>query len=162
MAAKELLDDTKGGPHAYKCRVAANFLPESADGSNNVLTDGTKEFGYILCTLISNLEETFIISPESKPLDGILRAVCFGKLSAAEVMQVMGLAYRGGKHIQEEAVTYRPINDLRIDIEEEGPTWKWRRCCIDGQIVSIEEGGWMTITNGGVGNTFFEVLVPQV
>lgn len=162
MVATELLDDTKGGPHLYKCRVAANFLSESDNDIKNILTDGTKEFGYIVCTLISNLEEAFTISPESKPLDGTLRTVCFGNLSGADVMKIMGLAYQGGKHIQDERITYKPIKDLRIDTEEEGSTWKWRRCCVDGQIVAIEEGGWMAITNGGIGNNLFEIMVPQV
>jgi hypothetical protein len=34
---------------------------------------------------------------------------------------------------------------LRIDFEEEGEDWKWRRCCVDGLIVGVEEGGWMEV-----------------
>lgn len=158
MVAKELLGDPKG-PHPYKCRIAASF-PESTNNSKNILTDGTKEFGYILCTLISNLEETFTISPESKPMDGKLRAVCFGNLSGEDVQKVMMGAYQGGVHVKDESVTYEAVDRLRIDLEEEGPGWKWRRCCIDGQIVAIEEGGWMTVTNGGVGSRLLDILVP--
>lgn len=160
MIAKELLGDPDG-PHAYKCRVTANFPPGSSGDSKNILTDGTREFGYILCTLISNLEETFTISPESKPIDGKLRAVCFGNLSGETVQKIMTGAYQGGQHVKDQRVTYESIDGLKIDLDEEGPEWKWRRVCIDGQIVAIEEGGWMNITNGGVGSELLEILVPR-
>jgi hypothetical protein len=59
----------------------------------------------------------------------------------------MTLAYDGGKHItgDEKLVGYEDVDSLRIDFQEDGEDGKWRRVCIDGSIVKIEEGGWMEV-----------------
>lgn len=161
MIAQELLGG-ENGPHAYKCRLMPNLLSTLSSETSSKSTDNKKTvYGYILSTLVSNLEETFTISPDSKPLDGKLRTICFGNEPAAKVMGLMGGAYAGGKHVEDKStVAYEPVERLRIDFEEEGESWKWRRCCIDGLIVAVEEGGWMEVINGGLGKGLLEVLVP--
>lgn len=149
MIAQELLGSERG-PHVYKCRLTPNLLSNESNTG----------YGYILSTSVSNLEQTFTISPDSKPLDGKLRTVCFGNEPAARVMNLMGGAYAGGKHVEDKAVAYEAAEKLRVDFDEEGESWKWRRCCIDGLIVAVEEGGWMEVTNGGYGKGLLEVLVP--
>lgn len=69
-------------------------------------------------------------------------------------MEIMTKAYDSGKHVDVEwetedgvkqKVDYEAIDGLRIDFNEPGESWKWRRCCIDGLTVAIEEGGWVEI-----------------
>ncbi|KAG9240768.1 ATP-NAD kinase-like domain-containing protein [Calycina marina] len=142
MAANELLnpDEGKSPPHAYKAEVKV-----SSDGEEmEVVGDG--EHGYVLASLVSNLERTFTVSPESdKYPNGRLRLVQFGALDAGNVMKIMGAAYQGGAHIKLDEVLYREIDKLEVSFKEGGENWKWRRCCIDGTIVGIEEGGWMKV-----------------
>jgi diacylglycerol kinase family enzyme len=104
-----------------------------------------KKHGYVLASMVSNLEKAFTISPASKPLDGQLRVVNFGPLNGEQTMEVMKGAYANGKHIESEEVGYDAVEGMRIDFLEEGEEWKWRRCCIDGLIVGVEEGGWMEV-----------------
>ena len=76
-------------PHAYKAEV---LLDEKAIDR--------REHGYVLASLVSNLEKTFTISPASKPMNGKLRVVHFGALSGEETTEVMKAAYAGGKHVE--------------------------------------------------------------
>ncbi|OAG08250.1 uncharacterized protein CC84DRAFT_1162227 [Paraphaeosphaeria sporulosa] len=137
MAAKEALYPADGSPpHPYRASVSVLHgsdwqpLPE-------------EEHMYVLATMVSNLEKPFCISPKTKPLDGSLWLVHFGPTSGDEAMRVMGLAYAGGKHVEDPMVRYEEVDGLRIEFhEDEG---KWRRVCIDGKIVRVEEGGWVEI-----------------
>ncbi|TAQ89512.1 hypothetical protein B7494_g2170 [Chlorociboria aeruginascens] len=147
LVAKELLSPEDGGPpHAYQATV--------------LLTEGgkeqevkRKEHGYVLATLVSNLEKTFTISPHSTPLDGQIRVVHFGATTGEQTMQIMRGAYDSGSHIGmewedgREKVGYNTVDKLRIKFLEEGEGWKWRRCCVDGLIVGVEQGGFMEIEN---------------
>jgi len=146
--AKDLLFPEDGHkPHAYKA---------------DVLLDGKmierKEHGYVLASLVSNLEKTFTISPASKPMDGKLRVVHFGALSGEGAMEVMKAAYAGGKHTEMSEVGYETVEILKIQFKEEGESWKWRRCCVDGLIVGVEEGGWMEVGLVGKGNEAVDVV----
>lgn len=115
-----------------------------------------QEHGYILLTLVSNLEKTFTISPASEPLDGKLRIVHFGPEGGEEVGRIMALAYQGGKHVGEEKVAYEEVRGMRIEFlemdgdeksgAEDDMEGRWRRVCIDGLIVMVEEGGWMEVS----------------
>lgn len=149
LVAKDLLFPEDGGkPHAYKADV-------SLDGKTIERT----EHGYVLASLVSNLEKTFTISPASKPLDGKLRVVHFGALGGGDAMEVMKAAYAGGKHIEMNEVGYAAVDTLRIDFKEEGESWKWRRCCIDGLIVGVEKGGWVEIGLVGKGKEAVDVVI---
>jgi diacylglycerol kinase family enzyme len=138
MAAKEALYPSDGAmPHAYKAKVSLL--------RNNGLWEALpeQEHMYVLSTLVSNLEGTFCISPASRPLDGSMHLVHFGPTSGAEAMRIMGLAYAGGKHVEDPAVRYEDIKGLKVELlEDEG---RWRRVCVDGKIVRVEEGGWVEV-----------------
>lgn len=138
LAAKEnLFPDHGHGPHKYAGKVSVL----RKDGQWHVME--RKEHAYVLATLVSNLEKTFVISPDSKSLDGQLRLVHFGPMSGEEVMKIMMAAYDGGKHVQDRRVIYDEIDGLRIDFDEEDE--RWRRVCVDGKIVRVDKGGWVEI-----------------
>ncbi|KAF7443974.1 LCB5 Sphingosine kinase and enzyme related to eukaryotic diacylglycerol kinase [Pyrenophora tritici-repentis] len=99
MAAKEALYPADGSPpHPYKAKLSVS------KGKGVWSEFAEDEHMYVLATLVSNLEQPFCISPESKPLDGSLHIVHFGPRNGDEVMRIMGLAYQGGKHVQDEEV----------------------------------------------------------
>lgn len=138
MAAKQALYPDDGAlPHAYAGWVSVL----NSSGEWERIAGDTHL--YTLATLVSNLEAPFCISPASGPLDGSLHLVYFGPTSGDEAMRIMGLAYQGGKHVHDEMVRYQAIEGLRIEFkEEEG---RWRRVCVDGKIVRVEEGGWVEV-----------------
>lgn len=98
---------------------------------------------YVLLTFASHLERTFTISPASRPLDGRLRLVHFAPVAGARAMEIMMLAYQGGRHVAEPEVDYDAVDGLRIDVDE--PDERWRRICVDGSIVALEEKGWVEV-----------------
>ncbi|KAH7077487.1 ATP-NAD kinase-like domain-containing protein [Paraphoma chrysanthemicola] len=140
MAAKEALYPGDGSlPHPYRGKVSVlkgdewRALPE-------------EQHLYTLATLVSHLEAPFCISPKSRPLDGSLHLVHFGPTTGDEAMRMMGLAYQGGKHVDDEKVRYEEVEGVRIEFaEKEG---RWRRVCVDGKIVRVEEGGWVEVSKG--------------
>ncbi|PNS13802.1 hypothetical protein CAC42_3295 [Sphaceloma murrayae] len=129
MVAKELLFPSDGTTHhSYKGTVKVKD-PYSKEWEE---TGGT-EHSYVLATLVSNLEKTFTISPDSKTLDGMMRLIRVSATDGTHLMKVMEAAYQDGKHVSMEGVAYREIDGLRIDFAEEED--RWRRVCIDGKIV---------------------------
>lgn len=142
MAAQELLSPTDGSPsHRYRGKVS---LLKITSGGHEVWEPlDRQEHMYILATLVSNLTKTLTISPSSKPLDGQLRLVHFGPMEGDEVMRIMAKAEQGGLHVKENAVIYEDITGLRIDFEEDDALW--RRVCVDGNIVQVNEGGWLEV-----------------
>ena len=140
MAAKEALYPADGSPpHAYKAKLSVS----NKNGEWNALSE--EEHTYVLATLVSNLEQPFCISPESKPLDGSLHLVHFGPRSGDDVMRIMGLAYQGGLHVKEEEVRYESIEGLRIEFQGLGDDARWRRICVDGKIVRVNGEGWVEV-----------------
>lgn len=137
MVARELL----GEGHAYSATV---------ETSGSEL--GTARFGYILATMVSNLEKTFTISPHSEPLDGQLRLVHFGDVGGQKTMEIMAAAYNEGSHVGmkwttedggEQGVGYEAVEEVKVTTLEEDA--RWRKVCIDGTIVEIPRGGSMTV-----------------
>ncbi|EEH21359.1 hypothetical protein PABG_03575 [Paracoccidioides brasiliensis Pb03] len=151
MAAKELLFPSDGSPaHVYKGQV----MVTTTKGKGGVLqTRPLKqtEHMYVLVTLCSTLEKGFTISPESRPLDGRLRFVYFGPLGSEEIMEIMQLAATGGRHVMEkrDVVGYEEVEGVRIDFCEGEREERWRRVCVDGTIVVVEDGGWVEVKKGG-------------
>jgi diacylglycerol kinase family enzyme len=149
MAAKEALHPSDGSePHKYKAVVSvlrAGDGPE-AERWQKIQRD---EHMYILATLVSNLEKTFTISPASKPFEGRLRLVHFGPSTGEEVMRVMGMAYQGGKHVEDPLIEYEDIEGLRIEFKGLEEDKKWRRICVDGKIVRVESDGWVEVRKEG-------------
>jgi diacylglycerol kinase family enzyme len=148
IAAGELMKE----PHAYHGRVSILPSAQHSSGSRDWTPlqhadKGIDEHSYILATLVSRLEATFVISPRSQPLSCNLRLVALPHLEAAELGKILGLAYQGGKHVEEKHVTYREIDGVRIEFkEEEG---RWRTICVDGRIVEVEEEGWVEVRREG-------------
>ncbi|KAI1437138.1 ATP-NAD kinase-like domain-containing protein [Xylaria sp. CBS 124048] len=146
MVAAELLRES----HAYKATVELDLSSTNTKDSSTRRLD-RDEHGYILATLVSNLEKTFCISPASEPLDGQLRLVHFAPVDGLKTMAVMNAAYDGGKHVgmrlgekeEEGGVGYEEINEIRITTHEEDS--RWRKVCIDGTIVEIPAGGRMVV-----------------
>ncbi|KAF4553666.1 Hypothetical protein D9617_6g093970 [Elsinoe fawcettii] len=138
MVAKELLFPVEGAHHAYlgSVKVKDPYTHEWEEA-------GATQHSYVLATMVSNLEKTFTISPDSKTLDGMMRLVRMGSMEGKELMGVMEGAYQDGKHVGLEGVHYREIEGMRIEMaeKEEG----WRRICVDGKIVALEEGGWVQV-----------------
>ncbi|KAI9820375.1 MAG: hypothetical protein M1827_005999 [Pycnora praestabilis] len=146
MAAKELLSPSDGStPHRYRAKVTMMKRSSEESGIEAYETINREDHMYILATLVSNLEKNLLISPSSKPLDGQLRLVHFGPLPADEVMNIMGLAYQDGRHVKEAGVGYDDVEGIRIDYERGEKEERWRRVCIDGKIVVVNEGGWVEV-----------------
>lgn len=74
-------------------------------------------------------------------------------------MKIMTEAYNAGNHVNLDVVSYESIDGMRIDLREEGGDWKWRRFCIDGVTVAVEENGWMEVRRLGPGSEAVDVLV---
>jgi hypothetical protein len=72
-----------------------------------------------------------------------MRLVSFGAMDAGELTKILGLAYQGGKHVEDKSVRYEAIEGLRIDFGEDEEMW--RQVCIDGKIVAVEQGGWVEV-----------------
>ena len=143
MAAKELLYPSSGDEtHKYNGIVTFTML-NSETRKVYTKTINSSQHMYVLATLVPNLERDFRISPDSKALDGRLRVIHFGPMSPERAMQLMGLAYQNGKHVHEETVTYTEVEGLKIELLEEDE--KWRRVCIDGKIITVQQGGWMEV-----------------
>ncbi|KAF2487930.1 ATP-NAD kinase-like domain-containing protein, partial [Neohortaea acidophila] len=140
MAANEsLFPAGESMPHAYKGQVSTLRTGEKAEWERVARS----EHGYILATLVSNLEAAFTISPSSRPLDGQLRLVHFAHVSGKEAMEIMMEAYQAGKHVEKARVGYEEIEAVKIEFyEEEG---RWRRVCVDGKIVRVEKDGWVEV-----------------
>jgi diacylglycerol kinase family enzyme len=145
MAANEALFPADGSePHHYKARVVLSWT--QADGRAKLRAIDRDEHGYVLTTLVSNLEKTFKISPQSAPLEGRLRIVHFGHVGGKEAMRIMSLAYQDGKHVEDAAVGYEDVDGIRIEFREPGEDGRWRRVCVDGKIVRVERDGFVEIS----------------
>jgi diacylglycerol kinase family enzyme len=141
MAAKENLYPPDGSePHHYKANISILNTGETEWTSLD-----RKEHAYVLATLVSNLEKGFTISPSSEPLSGKLRVVHFGPMPGDEVMRLMTLAYQGGKHVEDQLVTYQEVDGIRISFDGMEEDGRWRRICLDGKIIRIESDGWVEI-----------------
>ncbi|KAH7328277.1 ATP-NAD kinase-like domain-containing protein [Stachybotrys elegans] len=135
MVAEDLLRD----PHAYAARIS--FTPPGAQ--EPVPIPGDKH-GYMLVAGVSNMERTFTISPDSKPLDGKLRLVHFGPMDdGKQIMDIMMAAYADGKHVHMDSVTYKEVQEVKVEMAEQDA--RWRNVCIDGTIVEVPQSGHMTV-----------------
>ena len=155
MAAKELLAPSDGSaPHTYKGKITLTKRNATGEQIHEVLE--SREYMYLLATLVSNLEEKLIISPGSKPLDGELRLLRFPPVSPPEVLKILGLAFQGGRHVEDQAVGYDVIEGMRIDFDE--PDGRWRRICVDGKIIRVGEGGWVELKKNSSAADILDVV----
>jgi diacylglycerol kinase family enzyme len=138
MAAQEALFPSDGsGPHNYRGGLTIEKRNEQGAMTWERLGDG--EHSYVLGTLVSNLEEQFTISPHSTPFNGRIRLVHINHKDGNEIIRIMGLAYQQGKHIEDKEVDYEDVDGFALSFEEDNE--KWRRVCVDGKIVLVEQGG---------------------
>jgi diacylglycerol kinase family enzyme len=147
MAAEELL---KVG-HGYDADVLVRTGEGEEEWKTPQFTAPGKKVAYALTTLVSNLEKTFTISPEARPLDGKLRLVGFGDVGGEKTLEVMKAAYNEGQHVGlkwkeregEESVGYEEVKEVKVVINEEDE--RWRKVCVDGTTVDIPKGGWLRV-----------------
>ncbi|KAL3470003.1 ATP-NAD kinase-like domain-containing protein [Aspergillus californicus] len=143
MAAKELLFPSDGSEtHEYNGTITLIRKDDQRHAEFKEALE-RKDHMYVLATMVSNLEKDFMISPESQPLDGCLRIIHFGPMSPQRALQLISSAYQEGQHVRDENVMYCEIEGFKIDFQEVNE--RWRRVCIDGRVVVVEEGGWMKV-----------------
>ncbi|KAG5919413.1 hypothetical protein E4U42_006527 [Claviceps africana] len=165
MVAQHLLQQ----PHPYQATLEvqpANPASPSPSPSPSVPghyrhVDHTTH-GYILVSMVSNLERTFTISPATKPLDGTLHLVHIGAVDQQKIMQAMTAAYHDGAHTllawdNGHKVLYDEVAAVRVTTHEEDA--RWRNFCVDGTIVEVERGGGMVVER--VDEAIFSVLVDD-
>ncbi|KAK1967145.1 diacylglycerol kinase catalytic domain-containing protein [Colletotrichum sublineola] len=156
MVAQELLRES----HAYAAKVEMR----GPDGVTRPIA--REKFAYALAALVSNLEKTFTISPGSGPLQGRLKLVHFGPVGGEKTMEIMMAAYNQGSHVgmrwtdeegREDYLGYDDAEELRVTTGETDP--RWRKVCVDGTIVEIPQGGWMSVSK--LKRPLFKVLAER-
>jgi len=140
MAAKALLYPEGGsGPHPFKGKIS---LLDPKTKSWDAISRDTHS--YVVATMVSYLEKGFMISPDSRKLDGQMRIVEMPPMSGEELMSIITGAYNGGTHVKDRRVGYKDIDGMLIEFGDEEAD-KWRRVCVDGKIILIEKGGWVRV-----------------
>jgi diacylglycerol kinase family enzyme len=143
MAAQELLYPHDGSPtHRYHGTITVTTKIEGKEGEDEQRFQSSEHM-YVLVTMVSQLEKGFTISPASTPLDGQLRLLYFGPMAPQEAMNLMTLAYQNGRHVQNEVIRYEAIESIRVHLKEVDE--RWRRLCLDGQVIVVEEDGWVEV-----------------
>lgn len=154
MVAKKLLEEG----HAYQAEV------EIRKGDGEIKRLERPAFGYLLASMVSNLEKDFTISPATKPCDKKLRLLHLGAIGGQKTMEVMMEAYKEGAHVRmkwtgedgkEDGVGYEDIEGFQLTVNEKDP--RWRKVCVDGTIVELEEGGAMKVDK--MGGSHYNILV---
>lgn len=143
MAAEKLLFPPDGSETHEYCGTITLIRKADQHNIDHEETLEHKKHMYVLATLVSNLEKGFMISPESAALDGSLRMLRFGPMEPQQAMALLSAAYRNGQHVQYDEVMYSEIEEFKIDFHEAEK--RWRRVCIDGRVVVVEDKGWMRV-----------------
>ncbi|KAI5782738.1 ATP-NAD kinase-like domain-containing protein [Geopyxis carbonaria] len=131
--------DNLSPPHAYTGTLS--ILPPGEDAAWRPIPRA--EHFYTLATMCSNLEEAFRISPASRVGERVVRVVHFAPMESEDVGTVMGGAYQGGTHVDDERVGYEVARGVRIEVSEKEE--RWRRICVDGGTVVLEQDGWVEL-----------------
>ena len=124
MAANELLHPSDGSPpHEYKGHVSYLTIGDFTDSANSPEKTGPLH-SYVLATMVSHLEPGFNISPHSTPLDGQLRLLRLGPMTAGEMEGILGKAFQDGTHVDDPAVEYKSVQSMKVEMREEDPCWR--------------------------------------
>ncbi|KAJ5720268.1 uncharacterized protein N7483_008202 [Penicillium malachiteum] len=143
MAANKLLYPSDGTePHRFQGKITYSTVNGQTGEVSQETTD-TNEHMYVVISMVPRLEKNFLISPGTEPLGGQMHLMQWGPMPADEAVRLVVLAYQGGLHVSEKTVTYADVEQLRIEFEEESE--HWRRVCIDGNIITVEKGGWLEL-----------------
>jgi hypothetical protein len=104
----------------------------------------SNEHTYLLISHVSHLEPTFPIAPTQSPLQDTVSVVQIGEMDGAGLMGVMKAVYDDSKHLEMESVRFADgVKEVDFIIEEgEG---RWRRICVDGDIIIVEQGGTVNV-----------------
>ncbi|KAJ5083235.1 hypothetical protein N7456_012662 [Penicillium angulare] len=144
IAGMKLLHPPDGSaPHKFKGNVTYSERDDQTGEVSEKTFEGDEHM-YLLASLVSRLEYNFVVSPKSEPLDGSMWFMGWGPMSGEEATRLVVLAYKGGLHVDDEAVTYAKFEKLRIDFKEDSE--HWRRICVDGNIIAVEKDGWLELT----------------
>lgn len=104
---------------------------------------------YLLFTMVSALEKTFKISPDShSPSDTTIRIIQFDHLGGNQIMEIMKAVYENARHVHDPRLIYKPIdNDIRnmaseaiVEIDISDHQSGHDRWCVDGRILSVPCG----------------------
>ena len=60
-------------------------------------------------------------------------------------MRLMTAAYDGGKHIKDPKVSYEEVEAVKVQLKGVEKEDRWRRVCVDGKIIRLEEDGWFIV-----------------
>ena len=157
-AANALLyPPNEAGPHRYKAKVSLLKADKSGNATWRAMPEDTHV--YVLVTLVSNLEKTFTISPETEPLDGQLRLIYIRASNGDEIMRLMNCAYDSGKHVHDPNVIYEEVEGLKIDFDGRETCDRWRRVCIDGKIFIVEPNGSIEVMKNA--KSVVDIFVPR-
>jgi hypothetical protein len=115
-------------PHVYHGKLQIDESP--AQGS---------EHTYLLISHVSHLEPTFPIAPKQCPLSRTVSVIRIGPMPGEELMGIMRAVYDNSKHLQMAQVGFTSgVSQVQFEVIEEEE--RWRRICIDGDIVTVASG----------------------
>lgn len=99
---------------------------------------------YLLISHVSHLEPTFNIAPRQSPLRDTVSVVQIGEMDGVGLMGVMKAVYDGSKHLEMDAVRFLDgVRGAEFVVEEREE--RWRRICVDGEIIVVEQGGRINV-----------------
>jgi len=106
--------------------------------------DVADEHTYLLISHVSHLEPTFQIAPRQSPLQRSVSVVQIGEMDGVGLRGVMKAVYDGSKHLEMESVKFFDgVSEVEFVVGEEDE--RWRRICVDGEIIVIEKGGRINV-----------------
>ena len=102
------------------------------------------EHTYLLLSHVSHLEPTFPIAPKQSPFLSSISLVQIGPMSGEGLMGVMMSVYGNSKHLEmKEVKFFSDIKEAEFIVEEDEE--RWRRICIDGDIITVQKGARIKI-----------------
>ena len=102
------------------------------------------EHTYLLISHVSHLEPTFPIAPKQSPLSATVSVIQIGPMSGEELMNIMRAVYDHSKHLQIAQVgVIGGVSRVQFEVNEEEA--KWRRICIDGDIITVANGARISV-----------------
>jgi hypothetical protein len=121
------------------------------------------EHSYLLLSHVSHLEPTFPIAPKQSPLSSTISVVQIGPMTGEGLMGVMQAVYNNSSHLKMEDVKFvEGVKEVEFVVNEEDE--RWRRICIDGDIVIVEQNTVVSVRvcdGVHVGGEYLQVSVTS-